>query len=113
MAGVTVEAPDASRVGDSLVEAGEALSDLSEPSRDAAALALGEVRAPVKTGALARTVEAEATALGFTLTAGGPTAPYAAPVHARDPFLTRPLTAREGDVVDIYADFVDNTLDNI
>lgn len=92
---------------------GAALGDLTEPSRSAAALALGEVRAPVRTGALAKTDTAEATALGFTLSAGGPTAPYAGPVHARDPFLTDALTARETDIVDEYGDYVERTIDTI
>ena len=92
---------------------GVALGDLTGPSRDAAALALGDVRAPVRTGALAKTVRAEPTALGFTLSAGGPSAPYAGPVHARHPFLTDTLSARETDIVDVYADYVDQTITTI
>lgn len=114
MAGVTIDGlPEVLAASGRVEDAGVALGDLSAPSSDASALALGEVRAPVRTGALANTVAAEPTALGFTLTAGGPSAPYAGIVHARNPFLTRAVEAREGGIVDTYADFVDTTLDTI
>lgn len=110
---VTVTAPGVDALAARIEEAGAALGDLTPANSDAAAIALGEVRAPIRTGALSRTVEAVPDALGFVLRAGGPDAPYAGPVHARDPFLTRPIKEREGDIVDAYADHVDSTLDTI
>jgi hypothetical protein len=111
MIDVTLGAPDARALAADVEGLGVALGDLSAPSRDAAAIALGSVKAPRDTGTLADTVEAVVTPLGFTLTAGGTRAPYAAIVHARDPYLTRALTAREDDVVDTYADHVEHTID--
>jgi hypothetical protein len=111
MIDVTLGAPDARALAASVEGLGVALADLSDPSRDAAANVLGAVEAPRDTGRLDDSVAAVATPLGFTLTAGGTRAPYAAVVHARDPFLSRALTAREDDVVDTYADHVEHTID--
>lgn len=113
MVAVDIIAPDLDRFAAEVEGAGRALGDLSGPSRVAATIALGDVRPPVKTGTLADTVEAIPEALGFTLRAGGPRAPYGPIVHARNPFLTRALTAREEDVVDAYADHVDLQLSSI
>lgn len=107
---VGIEAPDVRDSARDLGDLGAALGTLEVPSRDAAALALGAVVAPRDTGTLDDSVEAVVTPLGFTLTAGGTRAPYAAIVHARDPFLTRALDARAEDVVGTYADHVDDTI---
>lgn len=99
-----------------LRSSGEALADLDSPNRRAADVVLGGVNAPTRTKALAATVDAEVTSLGFTLIAGSPRVDYAGFVHrgtrhmrAR-PFLTDALTAREEAVVDIYADHADQAL---
>ena len=93
--------------------AGVALADLTVPDEQAAADVLGVVKAPRRTGTLAATVAAEATGVGFALTAGGPAAPYGPIVHARDPFLTRALAAREQAVVDRYTDHAASIIDDI
>lgn len=113
MVAVDFIAPDLARFADDVEAVGRALGDLSGPSRVAAAKVIGDVRAPRVSGALAATVEAIPTALGFTLRAGGTSAPYGAIVHARDPFLTRPLTAAEDEVVDAYEDHVVQQLSSI
>lgn len=110
MSQVGIEAPDARAFARDVEDLGAALGDLEAPSRDASALVLGSVEAPRDTGRLDDSVEAVVTPLGFTLTAGGTRAPYAGVVHARDPFLTRALEARAEDVVDTYADHVDDTI---
>lgn len=95
---------------DSLGVAATALDDLTPAGKQAAGVVLGVVDPPRRTGALASTVEADVDALGFTLRAGGERAPYGPIVHARNPFLTRALTARESDVVDAYAEQVDQAV---
>lgn len=113
MLSVDIEAPDLRPFAAEVEGLAPALGDFTGPSRAAGTLVLGDVRPPILTGTLARTVEAVPSALGFTLRAGGPAAPYGPIVHARDPFLTRPLTARENDVLGIYVEHVDNTLSTI
>lgn len=113
MLGIGIDAPDLLPFAEEVEGVATALGDLSEPSRIAGDLVLGMVRPPILTGTLATTVEVVPGALGFTLRAGGPKAPYGPIVHARDPFLTRPLTAREDDVLDVYADHVVNLFDTI
>lgn len=85
-----------------LAASADALLDLDEVNTNAAASVLGVVDPPRRTGRLASTVAAKADALGFTLTAGGPEAPYGPIVHARDPFLTRALAQRETALADAY-----------
>lgn len=111
MSSIGIEAPDVARFADDVEGLGAALGDLSAANDDASRMVLGSVDAPVRTGTLADTVEAIVTPLGWTLTAGGTRAPYAAIVHARDPFLSRALLAREDDVVDVYADHITDTID--
>jgi len=110
---VAFSAPDLDPFAEQLGRVGQALGDFTGPSREAAAVALGDVRAPVRSGALAATVEAVPTALGFTLTAGGPRAPYGPIVHARDPFLSEAITSSEQEVLDAYAEHLDTTLDTL
>jgi hypothetical protein len=108
---IGIEATDVDRFAADVEGLGAALGDLAAANRDASVIVLGSVDAPRKTGTLDDTVEAIVTPLGWTLTAGGTRAPYAAIVHARDPFLSRALLAREDDVVDVYADHVTDTID--
>lgn len=113
MFSVDIDAPDLRRFSAEVEGVAQSLGDFRAASRQAASLVLGDVRPPRRTGALASTVEAIPNALGFTLQAGGPKAPYGPIVHARDPFLSRPLTAREEGVLGIYADDVDTILSTI
>lgn len=69
---------------------------------EAGSAVLVAVDPPIRTGRLASTVRLEATAHGFTLHAGGPSAPYGAIVHARDPFLTDALEERADAAADAY-----------
>ena len=97
----------------SVEDAADNLADLDQVNATAGQLVVQAVDAPRLTGALASTVDAIPDRHGFTLTAGGRVAPYAAIVHARNPFLTRALTNREDAVVDTYADHVTDTVQTI
>lgn len=109
----SASAPGAQRLASTLNEAAAALLDLDQVNEDAADDVLGFVRPPVRTGRLADTVRAEYDALGFTLTAGGPGAPYAPYVHARNPFLDQTLDERRPAVVEHYVDHVHAAVDLI
>jgi hypothetical protein len=74
---------------------------------------LGYVQPPILTGRLASTVGADVDAFGFTLTAGGPVAPYGPIVHARDPFLTNAINGRQEAVVEAYSDYLGQVVDTI
>lgn len=107
---------DASEVDDLVADvtrAGVELVDLDPANQAAAAEVLGRVKVPIRTGALSTTVDAVPDALGFTLTAGGPPAPYGPRVHAYRPFLTDALTESTPDVLDDYVDHVIDTLNTI
>lgn len=110
---VDIEAPDLRPFAEEVEGLGPALGDFQAASRQAGTMVLGDVRPPIRTGTLAATVEAVPEGLGFALRAGGPRAPYGPIVHARDPFLTRALTGREDDVLDIYLGHVEDTLNTI
>lgn len=107
------DASGAERVGASMRDAAAALLDLDQANEDAANDVLGFVRPPVRTGALANTVRDDADALGFTLTAGGPGAPYAPYAHARDPFLARALDDQAQAVTERYVDHAREAVDLI
>lgn len=102
---------DAFRVG--LGRAADELADLDQVNAAGAASVLGVVDPPRRTGRLASTVEAYADALGVTLTAGGPEAPYGPIVHARDPFLSRALARKENELADRYTDHAEQALNLI
>lgn len=106
-------AQGAARLSDTLGQAAAALGDLDAVNGEAAEDVLGFVSPPVRTGRLAGTVREEHDALGFTLTAGGPEAPYAPYVHKRDPFLTQALDDRQQAVVERYVDHVRDAVDLI
>jgi hypothetical protein len=97
----------------SVQEAGRQLGDLHDADAAAAGQAVQAVEAPRLTGALDSTVAAAVDPDGFTLTAGGPAAPYAAIVHARNPFLTRAIDRSEAEIVQAYEQHIDTTLDRI
>lgn len=78
------------------------IGDLTGVNQLAATDVLAAVHPPVRTGALASTIEAVATDTGIDLIAGGSVAPYGPIVHARDPFFTRALTEREEAVIGLY-----------
>lgn len=113
MSGLTASVDGLTSLVSSLDEAASRLDDLDQVSAEAADQVVRAVEAPRVTGRLASTVAAEVDADGFTLTAGGPAAPYAAIVHARNPFLTRALDDRETAVVSAYEDHIDNTVNTI
>lgn len=79
----------------------------------AGTLVLDVVRPPILTGALAATVHVVSTPDGFGVAAGGEGAPYAAIVHARQPFITAAFLAREDSIVNTYADALDAALDTL
>jgi hypothetical protein len=83
------------------------------PGNIAADDVLGYVQPPIRTGRLASTVGADVDALGFTLHAGGPQAPYGPIVHARDPFLTNALTTRQEAAADAYSEYLGQVVDTI
>lgn len=107
------ESSGAERLAATALDAAAALLDLDRVNQDAGADVLGHVQPPVDTGTLASTVRQDADALGFTLTAGGPRAPYARYAHARDPFLTRALDDRSEAVEDAYVDHARRAVDLI
>lgn len=82
------------------------LADLDQVNADAAAEIVQAVEAPRITGTLAATVHAVVTPDGFEVAAGGDRAPYAAKVHARNPFLTRALDTHVDDVADAHEQHV-------
>lgn len=88
----------------SAAHAADLLGDLAGTNADAGALVIGGATIPRKTGALASTVHAIGDAAGVDIVAGGTVAPYAVPVHARNPFLTQAVAASEDAVADLYAD---------
>jgi hypothetical protein len=96
-----------------LDDAARQLEDLDAVNTEAGALVVAAVEAPRRTGALDSTVAATAGPDGFTLTAGGPAVPYAAIVHARNPFLTRALDDEEQRITDLYTDHVTATVTTI
>lgn len=106
-------ADGADRLASSMSDAAAALLDLDSVNEQAADDVLGYVNPPVRTGALASTVREEADALGFTLTAGGPKAPYAPAVHARNPFLTRATDDAKAAVTERYVDHVTDVVHHI
>lgn len=109
----TASAPGTDRLASSLSDAAAALLDLDEANDQAGDYVLGYVNPPVRTGRLAGTVREESDALGFTLTAGGPSAPYTPIVHAHDPFLTRALDDQQQVVTDTYIDHAHRAADLI
>jgi hypothetical protein len=110
---MSAEVKGAATLSDTLGQAAAALLDLGPTSQAAADDVLGYVLPPVRTGKLAATVRAESGPLGFVLTAGGPSAPYAPYAHKRDPFLTKALDDRRTAVIDQYADHVQDAVDLI
>lgn len=101
------------RLTRSVDAAADDLVDLDQVNADAAAQVVRAVEAPRVTGTLADTVTATVDRDGWTVTAGGKRAPYVAIVHARNPFLTRAMQAREEAVIDAYRDHVTDTVNTI
>lgn len=111
--GVSADVDELLALARSAADAADDLGDLAGVNAEAAEGVLGVVVVPRRTGRLASTLAAESDALGFTLTAGGPTAPYGPYVHARDPFLTRALAERETALADAYEQHAEQALDNL
>lgn len=113
MTGLTSAVVGVDAFASSVAAAGAQLVNLQPVNDAAGVLVLDAADIPYKTGRLAGTVHAIADDQGVDLVAGGPAAPYAAVVHARDPFLVRALTDREDAVLDLHADHVAGVLDTI
>lgn len=96
----------------SLEDAAADLAQLDEAAREAGELAAGKgaADAPRQTGYLSSTVDYELVDTGFALVAA---APYAAAVHARDPWLARTVTELEDRIVTTYADEVADVVAHI
>lgn len=111
--GVELSAPGAPRLAASLGDAANQVAELDATNAAAADEVLGHVRPPIRTGALARSVHAEPDPLGFTIAAGGPQAPYAPIVHARNPFISRAMREGAAAVREEYAAALADALDHI
>lgn len=110
---LTADVDDLTAFAASVPASADALADLAGVNDEAARGVLGVVDPPRLTGRLASTVRAESDALGFTLTAGGPEAPYGPIVHARNPFIYRALDARENALGDAYTDHAEQALTHL
>lgn len=89
---------NAAQVADSIGDLSAALVDMS-PAADAAAamvLPVAVERAPRRTGRLAASLRSVVRATGFSIESP---LPYAAVVHARNPWLANVVTAAESDIV--------------
>lgn len=86
--------------------AAQLLTDLPDAAGDAGALVLAGVNTPRRTGRLDATVQLHVDGAGFTITAGGPGAPYGPPVEARTGFLALALIDNEQQLLDTYANHV-------
>lgn len=89
-----------------------ALAQTDDADRAAGQLVADRVRdaAPKRTGYLASTVGYETTTAGFELVVA---ARYAAAVEARRPYAHTTVEAALPDVVDLYAEHVEDVLDHI
>lgn len=98
-------------------EAADQLADLAQLNQEVGDLVIAGATVPRVSGRLARTVRAvpdgPGGAGGFRLVAGGPEAPYAAIVHARNPFLARALDQREQAAIDRYIDHAERAVTTI
>lgn len=97
-----VDANGAGSLARTLDDAADRLDDFTDAEHAAGQLLTtkASAAAPVATGALAQAHGYTVTPAGLTVTAARP---YAAPVHAFNPWLARTLTAAEGPVLDLYA----------
>lgn len=113
MAEVELVESGASRLAASFDAAAREVGELTSVNRDAGDAVIGAARIPRDTGLLESTATVEADAIGVTVSVGGPRAPYAPYVHARDPFLTDAYLAREAEVVDLYIGHVSDVVATI
>lgn len=113
MSGVGVTLDGLDTFAQTAEAASHALADLDAVNAEAGDTVVQAVEAPRVTGRLASTVQAVAGPDGFSVVAGGPDAPYAPYVHARNPFLTRALDQREREVIGLYEAHVTDTVATI
>lgn len=113
MSSLDATATGVRRLAETADAAADQLRDLTDLNREVGDLVIAGARVPVRSGRLKRTVRAIAGPGGVDLIAGGPDAPYAAIVHARNPFLVRALTAREQAAVDRYLDHAERVVSTI
>lgn len=110
MSSLTVDLTGVAQLVATAADVAAGIDDLTAPNQAAARHVEARIDPPILTGRLAATVSVTADDGGVLVTAGGTGAPYAAVVHARNPFLTRALTASLVDVEETYADHVDDHL---
>lgn len=113
MADLDITESGLSRLAATLGDAAAAVADVSEVGHDAGAVVLGAATIPRRTGALDASAHVEVDTVGAAVIAGGPSAPYAPAVHARNPFLANALDASTDAVVDLYLDHVTDAVDLI
>lgn len=94
----------------SLETAATKLAGLAPPEAGQLLLADATAASPRDTGVLAESHDLVVQAGSLTVVAA---APYAAIVHARDPWLADTLTADQERVLDIYTDEVADIVDHI
>lgn len=109
MTGLTLTS-NADALGADIVEAGHELADTSDVMRVQGQAALAAADIPVRTGHLLDTADVAVTSEGFALTAA---ATYAGFVHARDPFFTRALAARENDIAAALDEHAEDIINRI
>lgn len=99
----------------SMDDAADQLADLTEGHEQAGIVLETAARdsSPRRTGALAGTVAHQVSAGLVSITAGSPAVTYAAAVHKQDPWIARTVDQRQAQVVDIYAEAVARTVDQI
>jgi hypothetical protein len=111
---VTVTAAGAATVADGFRRVADDLTaGMADVNMDAARVIAGAVHPPVQSGALARTVTPVADATTASVTAGGPTVPYARVQEYRHRYLARALDTTTAQVADIIAAGVAGRLDDV
>lgn len=109
------EIQGADRLVSTLDQAAEDIQDLAEGHHAAGQVlaTAGQASAPRLTGALAATVTYQVGHGLVSLTAGSSSVRYAAAVHARHPWLTRTVHAKQDEVVDAYLEATEQVLSQV
>jgi hypothetical protein len=96
---------NAARVADDVDDLRGVLADMTPANQAAAAIALplAVEQAPRLTGRLAASLRSVVAADAYTITSD---VPYAAVVHARNPWIAEVLTAREADQLRAIDDYL-------
>lgn len=110
MSSLTLAAQGVDQVAGTLTDAGHEIASLADVHRGEGQRALAAADIPYRTGRLADGASVVATDDGYSLTAA---ATYAGFVHARDPFFTRAINAREAALLDAVTDHVETALSHV